>query len=249
MFGKRNTKVNNMYTHKAEQHYFDLYYPSIQSRITPNSTILDIGCQNGRFTIPLANAGHSLTATDIDDQYFEFIKSNVDPDLQVEFYKEKIEKTISRAAEDHYDCILCLELLYTMKNTAELVTGLRTLLKPGGLLVTSHRSLGYYIYRYIKERNFKDLNKILNDQHPAFNCQTPDQLETLYSNAGFEVEEIKPIGLFSGFSKDPFSFVADPEDLNDSELRSIKELELNPIYQGLFANNARYLMVHARIAK
>lgn len=238
-----------MYTHRAEQHYFDLYYSSIANRISPNSTILDIGCQNGRFTIPLANDGHNLTATDIEDEYFDFIKGNLNKGVQVLFSKEKVTKTIKRTEQDSFDSILCLELLYTMKNTPDLLKGFGKLLKTDGLLFTSHRSFGYYIYRYIKEDNLSALDQILNDQHPAFNCQTPDQLQKIYEESGYEIEEIKPIGMFSGFSKDPFSFIADPELVDDAKLKRLQELENNEHFQSLFANNARYLMVVARVKK
>ena len=249
LFNASSMKVNNMYTHKAEQHYFDLYYPIITDHLAPNSRILDIGCQNGRFTIPLANEGHKLTATDIDDEYFDFIKSHLEDSSSVEFAKEEITTTLSSQPQDHFDSILCVELLYTMKNTSELLNGLAKLMKPNGLLITSHRTLGFYVYRYLKEKNFKDLHKVMDNKHPAFNCQTAEEIRKIYTQAGYQVEEIKPIGMFSGFSKDPFSFIANPELLNPTELNNLLELENSPQLQSLFMNNARYLLVVARINK
>lgn len=235
-----------MYTHKAEQHYFELYYPTIKQYLAPHSNLLDIGCQNGRFTIPLANEGHTLTATDIDDTYFEFIQSHISDSKSINFHKEQIIKSISRLPQGHFDGILCLELLYTMHNTPELLRGLLKLIKPKGLLITSHRPLGFYIYQYIKEKNFRALFQMLNDKHPAFNAQTPEALRELYTKAGYYVEEIKPIGMFSGFSKDPFLSIANPELMEPSHLDNLSKLESNPQLQSMFANNARYLLVVAR---
>ena len=246
-YQKHFGKVTNMYNDLAESHYFDLYYPIIQKHLVSNSNILDIGCQYGRFTVPLANDGHSLTATDISKKYFGFIKSQLNSNASVEFHKEEIKATISREPQNQFDAVLCLELLYTMGHTAELLKDLQKLIKSGGLLITSHRTIGYYVYRYLKEKDYDNLQKILEENHPVFNAQTHEKLRAIYSTPGYEILEIAPIGMFSGSSRDPFTFISDPGSLGKVELKKLHDLENHSQLQSLFPNNARYSLVVARV--
>lgn len=239
-------KIYNMYTYNAERHYFDLYYKHIKNHIPFSSNILDIGCQYGRFTIPLANEGHKITATDLKEKYFKFVKSNLKSSDQVEFHKEKIHETIDGHPRNYYDVILCLELLYNLTGTDEILVGLKKLLKPQGLLVTSHRTMGYYTYRYIKEKKFDSLRQILSDDHPVFNCQTPEKLKNIYKKAGLEIVTINPIAMFSGYANDPFTCILNPGKPDKKELKKLTDLENDPTLQSLFINNARYLLVIAR---
>jgi hypothetical protein len=141
--------------------------------------------------------------------------------------------------------ILCLELLYNLTDTAGYIKKLSVLLKPGGLLITSHRSKGYYVYRFIREKKFQDVQKILSGTHHDYNCQTPEELNPIFDASQLEIKSINPIGIFSGFGKDAFSGIANPVKLNNSHKSELLTLETDNYLSKLFMNNARYLMVVA----
>jgi 2-polyprenyl-3-methyl-5-hydroxy-6-metoxy-1,4-benzoquinol methylase len=237
-----------MFTHPAEKLYFQEYFSEIVKHLPPASgdvKILDIGSQNGRFTIPLAKKGYSILATDLHDKYFEFIKKHIPHDAIVKFRKEDVHETIKR--QETFDVILCLEVLYILKDYKDVIKGLRKLLKPGGFLITSHRTWGYYVYRYIRERKFNALNTLLTRFPEAdYNCQSPQELQQLFSTSGLIIESMKGIGMFSGFGKDAFSGIADASKLNAESKKRLSQLENSSELQQLFINNSRYVLVISR---
>ena len=69
-----------MYSHPAEKYYAEIYLNYFLPLIPPSADILDAGCENGRFTIPLAKKGFTITATEIKSSYFDFIRANIPAD-------------------------------------------------------------------------------------------------------------------------------------------------------------------------
>lgn len=241
---RKLSKPHNMLTSKAEQYYFLQYYRILEPLFRQDMSILDIGCQYGRFTIPAYQAGMTVTATDINQKYFRAIDKKV-PGHSISFRHETIDQSCKFLPPQSFDIILCLELLYNLPDTSEYISKLSSLLKPGGILITSHRSIGYYIYRYIREKKFQDIQKILAGTHHDYNCQTPDELQSLFVKSQLEIQSINPIGVFSGFGKDAFSGIANPDRLTDFFKTELQKLETDLYLSNLFMNNARYLMVVA----
>lgn len=238
--------VFNMHKHKAEQYYFKQYINIIYDFLKPNSKILDIGCQYGRFTIPLVNKGHTLVCTDINEKYFSYIKKQLNPSTNTSFIKEIIDETILNQTHKEYDAILCLELLYNLNNPEKYVSNLSKLLKKEGLLITSHRSIGYYGYRFLKEKNYQGFNDIQQNKHISYNALPHNELIKLYENNGFKVLKTHGIGIFSGFYTDAFAGIANPQKLNENELNNLSLLENDESLNKMFINNARYILVIAQ---
>lgn len=240
------TPEHNMHTNKAEQYYFDSYYQHIDNLLKKNDNVLEIGCAYGRFTFPISEKVSKITVTDINNKYFKYIQKRISKSIDIAYREESIEETIKNLPENSFDVILCLELLYYLPNYESLIKEMHRLLKPGGVIITSHRTYGYYIYRFIKEGKYESAKSIINNNHKDYNCQTAEELEAIYSNVGFEVNKIEPIGILSGFGKDPFTKIANSNNFNQNKAECINHLENNLIAKYLFANNARYLLLIAR---
>lgn len=238
---------HNMFTHKAEQFYFEEYIRYINPYLIKGQTILDIGCQMGRFTIPAALAGVNVVATDIRTNYFRFISKKINGKGNVEFRHETLEQTLGNLPKGHFDVVMCLELLYNLPDTEQNLQKLALLLKPGGVLITSHRSLGYYLFRFIREKNFDAASLILQAKHPDYNAQSVNELKSMCLMAGIELLQLVPIGLFSGFGSDAFSGIANPMKLSEQDKLALLQIETNPDLGKLFGNSARYnLMIGSR---
>ncbi|MBK9357969.1 MAG: methyltransferase domain-containing protein [Bacteroidales bacterium] len=234
---------HNMHTHTAEKFYYGEYMQHLNTFFIKGRSLLDIGCQNGRFTIPAVRAGMEVTATDIRASFFKYIKGKLHTGDQVVFRKESLEKTCKTLTPESFDVVMCLELLYNLPDTAGNLGKLAVLAKSGGMVIASHRSVGYYVYRFIKERNFKAVDQVLKGIHPYYNAQTPEELEIFYQNAGLRIHKIVPVGMFSGFGKDTFSGISNPKRLNPDESEELFKLETDPVLMQLFGNNARYWLV------
>ncbi|MDY0103881.1 MAG: methyltransferase domain-containing protein [Lentimicrobium sp.] len=237
---------HNMFTHKAEHFYYEEYYHYISPYLLKGQKLLDIGCQMGRFTIPAASAGMNVTATDLKKSYFRFISKKINGKGNVEFRHETLDQSLENLPADYFDVILCLELLYNLPDPQQNIKKLSKLLKPGGVLITSHRSLGYYLYRYAKEKNFNAARLILDDKHPDYNAQTVQSLTIMCGEAGLELMRMAPIGMFSGFGSDAFSGILNPAKLVDEHKDELFQIETNPALVELFANSARYNLMIAK---
>jgi 2-polyprenyl-3-methyl-5-hydroxy-6-metoxy-1,4-benzoquinol methylase len=236
----------NVREHPAEKYYYQLYMHYLSLYLTGKKKILEVGCQHGRFTIPLVNAGHSLTATDIKSNYEASIHRHLSADAHFSFRCESITTTLKQFDFSTIDVVMCLELLYTFSDYASMLQTFAKKMPAESLFIGSHRSIGYYASRYIKEKKHNDLQAILDQKHLAFNAQTTSELKSVYENAGFRLLLIKPIGLFSGFGNDPFTALADTEHLSTPQLEQLKQWEFNDRLQELAKNNARYLLVVAQ---
>lgn len=236
----------NMHTHPAERYYFEQYYRVLCNTLPSRSKILDIGCQYGRFTIPLANGGHTVTATDITERYFGYILKHLKDPASVTLRKESVEDTLRNLDGKQFDAVLCLELLYNLPDPATLMKGMKKLLAPGGVLIASHRSPGYYAYRFLKENNPGAVRAILEGTHPDYNAVSLEKLLRLYGDMGFKVLNTVGIGSFSGFWNDPFAAVADPSKMTPEQLKELSLLENDAVLNTMFINSARYILVVAK---
>ena len=238
-------RVYNMHTYKAEQFYFRQYFSYIEPCLAPGMKILDIGCQYGRFTIPLAERGYDITATDLNDKFFKYISKKL-PHNKISFRKEGIQTTINELQGWKFDLILCLELLYYVPDAGEILRNLKTLLSDKGIIVISYRSMGYYIYRYIKQKKFEDIDKLLSHTHSDYNAWFADELMILYESSGLEIISMNGVGLFSGYENDPFADIYNPAKADNDSNRFIYRLENDNKIQQHFLDNSRYILVIAK---
>jgi len=232
----------NMYKNSGEQYYFQQYAQHILPYFQAKKTLLDIGCQYGRFTIPAAQSEMKVTATDIRQLFFNYIKKQCpNSKYEIKFRKEFIDETISNLNEEKFDLILCIELLYNLPNHEEIIKQLSQMLALDGKLICSHRTKGYYIYRFIKEGKYDEVEKILSNSHQQYNAQTKQELIDMYSKLGLKVLDIFPIGIFSGIGNDAFSHHANPSKIKNKYF--LQKLETTTQLTSTYIENARYIGV------
>lgn len=237
---------HNMFTHPAEKYYYQQYNHHISRYLERGKTLLDVGCQMGRFTIPAAIAGMHVTATDIRTSYFKFISKQINNRGNVDFRHETLEKSLAELENQRFDVVMCLELLYNLSEPENNFKALSRLVKPDGVIITSHRTPGYYLYRFIREKKYIEAGMILSKNHRYYNAQTPAELSSWCSDSGLELLSLVPVGVFSGFGSDAFTGIANPGKLNSEQTKQLNELETNAELQKLFINNARYMLLIAR---
>lgn len=233
---------HNMLTHAAEQFYYQEYAEIILPYFQEGKSLLDIGCQHGRFTIPAVRSGMIVTATDINPKFFRSIRKHTG-NHSVQFRHESLQESVERLSESSFDIVLCLELLYNLQDTSENIRKLSRLVNPGGVLITSHRTYGYYIYRFIREKNFDAVGQIIHGNHPDYNAQNKAELMNFYASAGLDVKNITPVGMFSGFGSDAFSGIANPSKMTEGHKNKLKSLERDKLLQGMLGESARYWLI------
>lgn len=120
-------------------------------------TILDAGCQAGRFLIPLAQQGHRLIGVDTSGFALRRTRQHAKRlALSVDMHEGNIAH-VRRWVEPHsVDVVLCLEVLYLCENYRELLRLLAESLRPGGLLCVSHRPPLYYVASALRRHKPKE---------------------------------------------------------------------------------------------
>jgi 2-polyprenyl-3-methyl-5-hydroxy-6-metoxy-1,4-benzoquinol methylase len=233
---------HNMHEDPGEAYYLDQYLTVLAPLLGRPRRVLDVGCQFGRFALPLAAQGHDVVGTDIDADCLAYIAAR---SPRVDLRLESAEETAGRPPGSDFDLILCLELLYVLPAWETILAGLAHQLGPTGRLAASHRSQGYYIHRLLREHRYDELDQVLAGRHPALNAQSPDELRAAYAAADLEVESITPIGSFSGIAVDPFAAVNDPSRLAAADRQRLQRYESDPAVTAGFMTSARYLLVVA----
>lgn len=233
--------VYNMHSDNAEQFYYEQYSRYISQYFIKGRYMLDAGCQYGRFTLPALEAGMRVHCTDLDETYFKYIADKSDSS-QVSFSRETLDETIRSHPENKFDVIICTELLYYVKNPEKYLAGFQKMLKHGGILITSHRSIGYYLYRFLKEGKIDQAEQIISGTHRDYNAQTETGLIEVLKKAGLKPEITKGIGIFTGTGNDAFTNIIDPSSPLEFSRERLISLEEELLIQKHFINNARYIL-------
>ena len=228
-----------MNEHPGERYYYEQYMTVLAEHLDGRPRVLDVGCQYGRFALPLAAHGHQVVATDIDQACLDYVRAQ-NPSIEVRC--ESADESARDGSRD-FDVVLCLEVLYLLPDWRSVVAGLVRRAAPTGVVACSHRSQGYYIHRFLRERRYDELDQLLAGRHPAINAQSSAELHSAYRDAGVDVVSVTPIGTFSGIEVDPFAAINDPTVLTTTDRERLAGYELDPELTAQFMDSARYLLV------
>lgn len=157
---------------------YDFKLSLVKKYLTKNSRLLDLGCGNGLFTIPLSYSSKGVMGVDFSrNMIFELNKkikskkiSNITVQLS-DFSKAKIPK-------NSFDVAVSFSTLYYVKELDRVLSIVKGSLKPEGVFIfdmLNRQSLGalHYSRKYSFYQNFSDLS----------------ELKSKLEHAGFEVIE------------------------------------------------------------
>ena len=244
----------------GEQFYAQVYnnylekYVSNIIRSHSSKNILDVGCGTGRFTIDLATNGHNVTGIDYHKDSIEFAKQkSSEKGVSVEFLCGDAKDLIESLPKNHFDLVLCLEMLLVSPYYKEIMQMMKEVISPGGYLVCSHRTKKYWILLLLSQGHYKAAIKVANSSEGLipkkdipiyYNWQTIAELKLLYNKLEFELLGLHPIGMFSGIGIDALSKIANPETMSESNRQTLLELETT--YLEDYVGAGRYTLAIAR---
>lgn len=235
----------DMYENPGEQYFARLYLAAIQKILSQKPkplSILDAGCQTGRLSIPLAQAGHQVVGVDTSDLALRRAQRHAkEIDVPLKLIRADLGKWLPQQPPEGFDVVVCTEVLYLRKNHQQLLQGLLRLIKPGGVCFISHRPTGYYLAEAFQHRDWESVQRLLTAKEGTilgsyYNWQNPNDLEILYQGHGMDLLAITPIGFFSWLA------VA-PDELEPQGRELLFQVESNPNL--LFQGAGRYLLVTA----
>ncbi|HZU29389.1 MAG TPA: class I SAM-dependent methyltransferase [Bryobacteraceae bacterium] len=102
--------------------------------------VLDLGCAGGYLSRLLAERGYSVTAVDVPGSPPPALPSSVS------YLEADLDQGLPRV-EDHFDFVICADLLEHLRNPDRLLRDIREQMKPGGMLVGSLPNSGNIYFR------------------------------------------------------------------------------------------------------
>lgn len=196
--------------------------------LTPEKTlrILDAGGGQGQFSLPLADAGHTLTLCDISSQMLAVARAEAETmglHHRVNFVHRPVqEMTLDRAEGGKYDLILCHALLEWVADPWSVLTAVLAQLRVGG-----HLSLIFYNqhgleYKNLLRTNFK---KIQSADYSSFrgsltpiNPLVPAEVQAQLQSRGLQLICHSGIRVFYDYILDPVARNREPDTLVALEL-------------------------------
>ena len=260
---KRSARAHNMLKDVDEQYYAAQYWAVIKKnldelRCNPAGKYLDLGCGQGRLTIPLAqwcsNAGGIVSGIDFSDSAINQAKRYALQAGQnnIEFHIADAGPYIRSLDKNSSDGIFVLEMLYFHADFQDILKQCVRVLKPDAVLIVSLRSQYFYALDLVKEGTLEGIPMLLEKRSGRlfagdvwFNWNTSKEIESLFTrDLGLKVIDLFGIGCCSGISGDPHASVALPSHLSQPDRDVLMQLETAVGYS--LPDSGRYIMVVSR---
>ena len=151
----------------------------------PDMNVLEFGCGTGSTAIAHAPYVKHIQAIDISSKMIDIaqgkaVAENIE---NVTFKRSTIDEF--SVPDQTFDAVLGLSILHLLDNKEEVIAKVHTMLKPGGIFVTSTACIGDTIMRYLKA--IVPIGKFLGLM-PLIKVFTTRELEASLTDAGFEIE-------------------------------------------------------------
>ena len=153
--------------------------------------ILELGCGAGFYTRALAVNFSQVLATDLSDEMLARAKNELKDLKNVTLEKADCEQT--GFPDGRFGCVFMANLVHVLENPLLVLRESHRILKDKGLIIiVGYTSYGVNFFGKIK-LTLRYL-KVWGRPPKGFRSYTPDKLRALVESAGFEVEEVVPVG-------------------------------------------------------
>lgn len=252
---RKIVKVMNSYDMVAEQDekFFQrLYMHIIEERMSislreKKLTILDAGCGQGRIAIPLAQMGHQVVGVDLAKNAVDQAKAYArEAGVEIKIICGDLGAELRKFPNEHFDVVICNEVLYMLDYYEELIERMVLLLKPKGLLILSLRPKLFYVYHSVMNGKFRTAaNLVLNEssfvEDGLLNCLTKEEMISLMTLKSLTDIKVNGIGILCGIKGDPQACFALPSALNKEEQNFLYTMELKLSEE--YPDSGRYILI------
>ncbi|EFA74423.1 Probable methyltransferase [Raphidiopsis brookii D9] len=250
----------DMVTAPDEPYYFQQYWkfilPHIEKLLEPNQ-VLELGCSQGRFTLPLARlfpntqviaCDFSATAISTAKKYAsEALVTNIDYRVQ------SISECLKSLKAGTCDIVFMTEVTFFYPKWKLDLPKIVEVLKPGGVVVMSFKTKYFYALTIARHRFWDNVDMLITQTQGRigvgspveFTWQTSTEIREILSKFGLVLLDLVGIGVLSGMKgHDPHDGIVQPSLLDDSEREALMKLELNLASE--VPDGGRYILAVAR---
>ena len=241
----RSARRHDMMSAPDEDYYAEQYWTLIRAnldRLGCNGTgaYLDLGCGQGRLSIPLATwcAGRQGQVVGIDHSELAVEQARrhaTAAGVRNLTFEVSDIGTFLRTVEDaSIDGILLTEVLYFLPNPLSVLTECVRALKRGGVLVVSVRPQYFLALFLLQEGTFEAIPMLLRERSGRLlgddlwlNWTIADEIRAqMTGELDLDVVDVCGIGLCTGIEGDPHAQIARPSSLRAEDRATLMRLEL-----------------------
>jgi 2-polyprenyl-3-methyl-5-hydroxy-6-metoxy-1,4-benzoquinol methylase len=260
------TQHHNMATHPDEGYYARQYWHWLRAGLerlaqkglgTKSPQVLDLGCGQGRLTLPLARwaaaRGGRVVGVDVSPNALEEAqKRALGEGLSqvIEWREADILTFLRHQPAASYDVVACLEVLSVIPEYREALGEVARLMRPGGVLFTAFRSRYFFILNALATGRWGALEVLLtaSEGYPFgppiwLTWQRAREVREILTGAGFTITGSWGIGICSGIAGDPLATLAQPSRLSPSKQEALMAVELALAEE--LADCGRYILAEA----
>lgn len=263
----KTAQLHNMVTHPDESYYQRQYLHWLEKALEDlvkkmpgfrKSNVLDLGCGQGRLTIPLSRwclkrGCEKIVGVDISAHALNFARESASQEGMgdsIEFIEDDVLDFLQSQKSSSFSVIVCTEVFLFYSAYENALQEIARVLVPGGLLFVGFRSRYFNILHSIALRKMSSLSVILN-QNEGYPWGPPTKFfwhnvtdaRKVISAAGFDILSCKGIGVCSGIEGDPLARIARPSMLTNEEQNELMTVELALAEE--MADCGRYILVAA----
>lgn len=256
---QRSMSQYDMSSRPDESYYLEQYWhwllPELDRRF-PNrqAHALDVGCGQGRLTLPLASWLKNGTVVGVDITPVAIERANLLAQqhnlTNTEFHTADALAFIQTLPSASLDVVLMLEVTFFMPLYREVISAIHRVLKPDGLFFIAFRSQYFDFLHSVRSRDWESA-RLVRDAREGhwgggvswFSWHTSADIQQLLKEAGFTLLHLYGIGIASGIEGDPLSAIAQPSTLSSTEQFQLMEIETSLAKQ--YADCGRYILAVA----
>jgi ubiquinone/menaquinone biosynthesis C-methylase UbiE len=233
----------NMVTEPDEPYYAQQYLrvilPELERRFPHRRTaILDLGCGQGRLSLPLASwsaeSGGTVTGVDLTPaavaQAQQYAAAQHLQNLT--FVCRDAAKFAPEAPSASADAVVFTEVTFFMPAYREVLRELRRILKPGGVAFIAFRSQYYNLLQLASIRYWENAKRCLTEREgnifggdTLHVWQTTEDVHQLMDEFGLRTLRLFGIGVLSGVKGDARGAIIHPAQLAPKDQEDLMELE------------------------
>jgi len=259
----RSTCKYDMFHAADEGYYTKQYWKHISALLEsqksdPNGNFLDLGCGQGRISIPFAKnwcqGKGKITGVDISEQAIKQAEEYASEAgvHNVQFIVSDLFDYLKTLPDQSLDGVFFLEVVFFLPGFESALDEVARILKPGGFLFASFRSQYFNLLNIIQQGMWHSVDTIINKRSGAirggavhYNWHTLSDLQQLLvDKLHFKILNICGIGLCSGIPGDPHSLITRPSGLNKEEAALLMKAEV--ALSDSVPEAGRYVLIGAR---
>ena len=255
---KRGIARYDMFASPDEAYYAQEYLHWIKPLILkdyPERTarVLDLGCGQGRLSIPISFFCKEVTAVDFTPEVINLAKqySIKHGCNNVSFVLSDILPYIKKIDKPYADVILLIEVTFVLPSYKETLKEIFRILKPGGTLFAAFRSQYFNILHSVRNKKWEDARKVITQNegylwgdNTWLSWQTENGIISLLEEIGYNQVNCAGIGVCSGIKGDPLTAVVWPSLLTKDEQKELLDIEIK--IAETYANCGRYILAIAK---